>query len=627
MVKRGMALGAALATFAVSPAVAEAVDRYVDAETGADTTSACTLAAPCETIAHAIANAGNGDRILVDSGTYNESLTLGNELGLAFQDFVAGDGTAPAVLDGGASTAITVPASGAGRIGDLVIRSDASSQVALNGPAEVDGNTFDDPDAAGTVVAVQVSIGAEGSDVHDNTFVDPAPSTTRGRLAVYSPFTPVTIQDNTIQNLNVGIQVGLNNGGQTLVAGNEITGTHNLPFAGQAIIASAATGSVVLRSNTISDPVGAGVVGVSAGVNSSLVRNAISGLETGVSLSTNTTGVTLDGDRIWASTGFGLRLTDNGVAAPKTSATATNVTIWSNAGADISLSESALTLDSSIIEDIGWSGGSTCAITYSRADAAGADPTGCDGFQFTAAPDFADDDFHLASTSPLIDQGNPAAPAAGATDFDGDARAIDATPACAGNVERRDIGADEFLPTFPDCTPPQTTIDAGPANGSTTNDPTPTFAFSSELGATFECSADGVTFGACSDPGEHTFSPLPDGGHTFAVRATDSAANTDPSPATRNFTVDTVPPETEITRGPRARTTKRTARLAWRGEDASATTFRCSLDAKPFRACATSKTYRRLALGRHRFRVRATDAAGNVEAAPAIHRWRIIRRG
>jgi hypothetical protein len=48
----------------------------------------------------------------------------------------------------------------------------------------------------------------------------------------------------------------------------------------------------------------------------------------------------------------------------------------------------------------------------------------------------------------------------------------------------------------------------------------------------------------------HTTSLLSDGSHTFEVRATDPAGNADPSPADRNFTVDTACPETTITDGP-----------------------------------------------------------------------------
>ena len=86
-----------------------------------------------------------------------------------------------------------------------------------------------------------------------------------------------------------------------------------------------------------------------------------------------------------------------------------------------------------------------------------------------------------------------------------------------------------------DTTPPDTTIDSGPTG--TTGDATPTFEFSSEPGATFECRVDTDAFSSCSSP--ETVASLTDGPHTFEVRAIDPAGNTDPSPATRSFTVDT----------------------------------------------------------------------------------------
>ena len=43
-------------------------------------------------------------------------------------------------------------------------------------------------------------------------------------------------------------------------------------------------------------------------------------------------------------------------------------------------------------------------------------------------------------------------------------------------------------------------------------------------------------------PSPLTAAPLTDGAHSFEVRATDAAANTDPTPAQRSFTVDTTAP-------------------------------------------------------------------------------------
>ena len=54
-------------------------------------------------------------------------------------------------------------------------------------------------------------------------------------------------------------------------------------------------------------------------------------------------------------------------------------------------------------------------------------------------------------------------------------------------------------------------------------------------------------------------------------------------------------------------------------------TFSCSLDRRAFRACEPPKRYRRLRPGRHRFRVVAEDAAGNVDPTAAVVRFRIPR--
>jgi sugar lactone lactonase YvrE len=86
-----------------------------------------------------------------------------------------------------------------------------------------------------------------------------------------------------------------------------------------------------------------------------------------------------------------------------------------------------------------------------------------------------------------------------------------------------------------DATPPQTTIDSGPSG--TTNDPTPSFGFSSEPGASFQCRVDSGSYAACSSP--RTLGHLADGSHTFSVRARDAVGNLDPTAATRTFTVRT----------------------------------------------------------------------------------------
>ncbi len=90
-----------------------------------------------------------------------------------------------------------------------------------------------------------------------------------------------------------------------------------------------------------------------------------------------------------------------------------------------------------------------------------------------------------------------------------------------------------------DATTPQTTIDSGPSG--TVNSGSASFTFSSNKpDSTFECSLDGGAWEQnCPSPKEYT--NLDDGSHTFEVRAT-GAGSTDPTPASRTWTVDTAAP-------------------------------------------------------------------------------------
>ena len=96
---------------------------------------------------------------------------------------------------------------------------------------------------------------------------------------------------------------------------------------------------------------------------------------------------------------------------------------------------------------------------------------------------------------------------------------------------------------------PDTQIDSGPG---LTDNPSPTWTFSvpaqfgvppniAKPAASFQCSIDqGIpSWAPCSGAGSHTPpAPLADGSYTFRVRG-NIGANTDPTPATRDFTVST----------------------------------------------------------------------------------------
>jgi hypothetical protein len=95
-----------------------------------------------------------------------------------------------------------------------------------------------------------------------------------------------------------------------------------------------------------------------------------------------------------------------------------------------------------------------------------------------------------------------------------------------------------------DTTPPETTITAGPAEGSTSTQANASFGFSSsEANSTFSCQLDGVSYSPCTSP--KTFSGLANGSHSFEVVATDAAGNTDATPARRTWTVNATTQSTD----------------------------------------------------------------------------------
>src|SRR6202008_2091577 len=123
-----------------------------------------------------------------------------------------------------------------------------------------------------------------------------------------------------------------------------------------------------------------------------------------------------------------------------------------------------------------------------------------------------------------------------------------------------------------DVTPPETTIASGPSDPTSSTFATISFS-ADEPGSSFECSLDREAFSACDSPREYTSLP---GTHTFRVRATDRAGNTDATPAEHTWTIDTTPPETTIDAAPAALTNSTSAEFEFSADEAA--TFECALD-------------------------------------------------
>ena len=166
---------------------------------------------------------------------------------------------------------------------------------------------------------------------------------------------------------------------------------------------------------------------------------------------------------------------------------------------------------------------------------------------------------------------------------------------------------------------PTPTITAEPSDPA--NSTGASFSFTSnEGGSSFECKLDASGWSACSSPNSYT--GLGDGSHTFQVRATDAAGNTDASPASRTWTIDTAAPSTSITAQPNDPTNASGATFSFTSNEGGST-FECNLDAGGWSACPNPKSYSGLADGAHTFDVRATDAAGNTDPTPASFNWTV----
>jgi hypothetical protein len=183
----------------------------------------------------------------------------------------------------------------------------------------------------------------------------------------------------------------------------------------------------------------------------------------------------------------------------------------------------------------------------------------------------------------------------------------------AGNV---DATPDSYTWVV-DVSAPDTTIASKPSNPS--SDATGDFTFTSnDVTATFECNLDGAGFVACVTP--LITATLADGSHTLQVRAKNSVGTVDATPDSYTWVVDTTAPNTTIVNKPTNPTTNPIAGFTFTSNDGAAT-FECKLDAAAFAPCTTPLNTASLPSGSHTFQVRATDAAGNVDATPDSYTW------
>ena len=83
---------------------------------------------------------------------------------------------------------------------------------------------------------------------------------------------------------------------------------------------------------------------------------------------------------------------------------------------------------------------------------------------------------------------------------------------------------------------------------------------------------------------------------------------------------DIEPPQTTVKLKAANRSRTRMAARLRSSEPGS--TFECKLDKRKWKACGAKRKLKHLDAGRHRFRARATDAAGNTDPSPAKRRFK-----
>jgi len=172
----------------------------------------------------------------------------------------------------------------------------------------------------------------------------------------------------------------------------------------------------------------------------------------------------------------------------------------------------------------------------------------------------------------------------------------------------------------PDVTAPDTSLIVKPPNPF--NLSSAWFLFTAtEQTSRFECKLDEESFTPCVSPIVHE--GLLEGSHAFQVRARDAAGNVDLTPASYEWTVDLTAPVTTLTSTPPDPSNSSRASFTFTASEPGAR-FECKLDAvAPFAPCTSPVEVAGLAEDSHLFKVRARDAAGNVDFSPVSYEWTV----
>ena len=171
-----------------------------------------------------------------------------------------------------------------------------------------------------------------------------------------------------------------------------------------------------------------------------------------------------------------------------------------------------------------------------------------------------------------------------------------------------------------------------------------TFTLDDEAATTYPCGANpSGTFKPTNDPtgcesGPDVFpAPAPPGPYPVALTVFDGAnpngtwslfvfdqSGGDMGTISGGWTLDLqapdITPPTTVIGGKKIKGS--TAKFRFTSNEPGST-FQCKLDKRKFKSCSSPKKYKKLSDGKHKFKVRAVDAAGNVDATPAKKKFKI----
>ncbi|HSN96256.1 MAG TPA: Ig-like domain-containing protein, partial [Nitrososphaeraceae archaeon] len=213
-------------------------------------------------------------------------------------------------------------------------------------------------------------------------------------------------------------------------------------------------------------------------------------------------------------------------------------------------------------------------------------------------------------------------------------------------VGNRDPTSATFTWTV-DTSPPTTNIDSATDgnnrvidSGGNTSSKAMIFQFSSidsGVGVDHsECSIDNSQFTVCTSPIQFASTNMGDGKHTLQIMSEDRVGNRGSSPASFNWTVDTVVPtaridsaidgnKSVITSNGSTKSTSMT--FSFSGNDTGGVGidhFECSIDGSDFANCTSPFTFPDLLKdGTHTFGLMSEDRVGNRGSSPASFNWTV----